>query len=201
MSPTATKAKPKTKDVLVDLAEREAKINEAKEEMSRLGREYSEATATYRELAEQRGRLIRDDPSLVDHLGVAVGDNAVAEVDKKLLTVNVGDLEAQYRHAQKIHDRLVQGFGDWRTSRRDDLADALQPGAEALCAELQAQIDKAHAKAVTYLGCIQRWEHLTGRRSPALDHAAALTRDLKKTVPGVETPNTLGGIGTVEVDR
>ena len=80
---TSTPTRPSTKDGLAKVADAEAVWVAAKDADHAASRERSELERRYRELEEQRRKLVYADPELVD-LGVPVGpDNPTGKLDQE----------------------------------------------------------------------------------------------------------------------
>src|SRR5687768_15244492 len=98
-----TKTQPKT-DILAELAKVEKRWAEAAAEASRLGTEHHTKVTRFRELQDERRRLIYREPGLVDHLGAPLGaDNPIGKIDQEI--ARLGDLEdsqAKRQHAEEL---------------------------------------------------------------------------------------------------
>jgi hypothetical protein len=182
MTPTATKARP---NVLAQLAEYDDRLTKAEAEATRVAREHHARVLRYRDLQDERRRLIYRDPSLVDHQSVPVGPrNPVGKLDTEI--AKLGDLEDLGRlaeHNRKLAEQARQSREDFVGAHFAELVDAKRPEAEAVAAsankaarafvaELQRYV-AFHGEIVSFT--IPRRD-IDGRSVPGLNEAADLLR-------------------------
>ena len=146
-------------------------------------RELAAKVAAWRALHDERHKLIRRDPQLVNHLDEPVGgkENPIRAIDAKLQ--KLGDLaegEARVKHAKAHFPLVVEG-------RRTE--------AEQMAARVNAEVAETREVADEYLTSV-RWSeglcHLAGRSArdvPGLEAVAELLRvlegwDLPAPIPG-----------------
>ena len=179
-----TKTKPA--NALSQLEALEREVEKARADRSAKGVATKQASDQYRSLAGERERLIKRDPSLVDHNGGPISANAVTKVDKAILSLgDLNDLAAQYEHAKKHEAAARSNIDEHIRANYAELAEDVRPGGEQVVAEVAETVAAAREALDHYIAYYQRSAGLTAPIQgitthvvPGIDSASHLRRVL-----------------------
>ena len=189
MTPTATPNKPtksKSQGPLAEL-ERLGRIHaEVQANASELEGRHATKLRRYRELTDERHRLVYREPGLVDHTGRPLDENnAVAQIDKQIAELgDVNDAWARVEHARRLVVVAKQSLEGFIAENYAAIIGAKRSHAEAVATTVNAKIREAADAVDLYMGFhgeVVGYIAATGgdtRDAPGLDSAAELTRVL-----------------------
>lgn len=202
-APAATKAPPTPKkkaDPLVKVAKAEAALAQAQEVAQVAGRKVTSTTQRVKQLLEQRARLVRAEPELIDHRGAATDPaNPVGRVDAELTKIDLEDLQLRASHALQLVRAAEERWQDLVRVHGEAIDEARRPEGEALVEEWKAQATALAEVTENLIGYGQRSMTLAATRSidtrrvpiDAVGDLARTIRDLVANpppVPWIETP-------------
>ncbi|MEK6327590.1 MAG: hypothetical protein AABM66_08745 [Actinomycetota bacterium] len=189
----------RSKDVLAQLKAVEKRWADAQAEASRLGTEHHQKVQRFRELHDERHRLIHREPSLVDHTGQPVkADNPVGQIDQAIADLgDPEDSQARSQHADELARVAKEEAHQFFAENFWSIMDCLRSDGERAQTAVDQRI-AATAEAVdAYLHFVQRlqaytvpMQGITTHLIPGLDQASALKRELENWTLPVPVPDT-----------
>jgi hypothetical protein len=195
---TATATKTTNKDGLRKVQEAEAEWVAAEDAQRTESARHAALLRRHKELEDARRHLIRRNPELTDHLGVAVGEgNPVSDVDKEIAKLDdLVDSDARVQHRREIARSKKQARDALIANNAEAVKQEAYADDEALRASYIETMNKAAEIAKRRIGICQRLMHVAsiGResnRSVQIEAIAEAERRVRRLAE--EPPPPAGG--------